>query len=148
MWWNRRGTGVPGENPRLLTEHLLTHYSTRLKTPQTCCKLSITPRCNKSVKIRLVTTCHLQTCYNLLKQFTASLWIISFNNQLADNLQQTCRQQAVPSHANASWYRLVVKSCCKMSTDLVQLARSWLCIRDGSRDGYHSTASSIHVNCH
>ena len=25
-------------------------------------------KCNKSVKIRLVATCHLQTCYNLLKQ--------------------------------------------------------------------------------
>ena len=30
---------------------------------------------NKSVKIRLVATCHLQICYNLLKQLAASLCI-------------------------------------------------------------------------
>ena len=28
-------------------------------------------------------------------------------NKSVDNLQQTCRQQAVVSHANASWYRFV-----------------------------------------
>ena len=53
-------------------------------------------------------SCHLQACYNLLKQFAASLRITNFDNQLAtsllttcnksvDNLQQTCRQQAVTS---------------------------------------------------
>ena len=31
------------------------------------CNLSTS--CNKSVKSRLVATCHLQSCYNLLKQF-------------------------------------------------------------------------------
>ena len=38
-----------------------------------------------------------------------------------DNLQQTCSEEAVASHANASWYHLVVTSCCKMSTDLLQM---------------------------
>ena len=33
----------------------------------------ISSSCNKCVKIRLVVTCHLQTCYNLLKQLAASL---------------------------------------------------------------------------
>ena len=32
------------------------------------------------IKIRLVVTCHLQTCYNFLKQLAASLWIKSFDN--------------------------------------------------------------------
>ena len=36
--------------------------------------LSISSGCNKSVQIRLVATCHLQTCYNLLKQLAAGLW--------------------------------------------------------------------------
>ena len=44
----------------------------------------------KLVKIRLVATCHLQTCYNLLKQLAASLWIASFDNQLATSLLRTC----------------------------------------------------------
>ena len=50
------------------------------------------------------------------------------------NLQQACWQlatdllsQAVASHANASWYRLAITSCYKMSTDLLQLGRFWLC---------------------
>ena len=69
------------------------------------------------------------TCWNKLQK---ACW----NNQLAtsllkscnkpvDNLQQTCchkLSQAV-RRANASWYRLVVASCYKMSTDLLQLAR-------------------------
>ena len=47
------------------------------------CKLSILLACYKQVKIRLVAICHLQTCYNLLKQVAASLWITSLQNQLA-----------------------------------------------------------------
>ena len=62
---------------------------TQPKTSQTCCKLSIlphvatcqqiatslsiSPSCNISVKIRLIAICHLQTCYNLLKQLATSL---------------------------------------------------------------------------
>ena len=49
------------------------------------------------------------------------------------NLQQVCwplatylLSKAVASHANASWYRLVVTSCYKMLTDLLQLGRFWL----------------------
>ena len=34
----------------------------------------------------LVATCPLQTCYNLFKQLVASLWITSFDNQLATSL--------------------------------------------------------------
>ena len=81
-------------------------------TPQTCRKLSILPvcynlsqaatdlsislSCNKSVKIRLVLTCHLQTCYNyLLKQLAASPWITSFDNQLETSLLTTCNRLVV-----------------------------------------------------
>ena len=34
---------------------------------QVATNLSISSSCNKSVKIRLVAPCHLQTCHNLLK---------------------------------------------------------------------------------
>ena len=50
--------------------------SSQPKTPQTCCKLSILPACCNlltSCSNRLVATCHLQTCYNFLKQVAASL---------------------------------------------------------------------------
>ena len=40
---------------------------------QIATSLSISPSCNKSVKIRLIAICHLQTCYNLLKQLATSL---------------------------------------------------------------------------
>ena len=52
--------------------------------------------------------CHLQTYYNLMKQVAASLWITSFENQLATSLLTDYNrlnsegQQAVGSHANAS----------------------------------------------
>ena len=45
--------------------------------------------CYKCVKIRFVAACHLQTFYNLLKQLAASLWLTSFDNQLATNLLPT-----------------------------------------------------------
>ena len=47
---------------------------------------SIPSSCTKSVRIRLVATCHLQTCYNLLKQLAASLRITSFHNELEISL--------------------------------------------------------------
>ena len=104
---------------------------------QVTTSLSISSNCNKSFKTRLVATWHLQTCYNLLKQVAtiASPLKQSTCNKSVDNLQQACWQivtdllsQAVAHHANASWYRLVVTSYCKMSTDLLQLACFWLCI--------------------
>ena len=57
--------------------------------------LSISSTSNKSVKIRLVATCYLQTCYNLLKQLAASLWITSFDNQLLPSLLTTCNKLVV-----------------------------------------------------
>ena len=57
---------------------------------QVATNLSISSSYNKSVKIRLVASCHLQTCYNLLKQLAASLWITGFDNQLAISLVTTC----------------------------------------------------------
>ena len=38
---------------------------------------------------RLVATCHLHACYNLLKQLAASLWMTGFDNQLATSLLTT-----------------------------------------------------------
>ena len=72
---------------------------------QVATSLSISSSCNKSVKIRLVATCHLQTCYNMFatttcnnkatcKQLATSLLTTNLDNQHAwnksvDNLQQT-----------------------------------------------------------
>ena len=78
-----------------------------------CCNLSanfsISSSCHKSVKIRLVTTCCLQTCYNLLKQLAANLLITSFDNQPATSLLTTCKRrtvnkmsQAIRTHTNIS----------------------------------------------
>ena len=51
---------------------------------------SISSSCNKSVKIRLATTCPLQNCYDLLlKQLEASQWITSFDNQLATRCRKS-----------------------------------------------------------
>ena len=57
--------------------------------------LSISSSCEKSVKIRRVTTGHLQACYNLLKQFVASLWITSFEYRLVTSLLTTCNRLVV-----------------------------------------------------
>ena len=63
---------------------------------QTCCNftgllsLVISSDCKKSPIIRFVTTCHLQICYNLLKQLAPSLWITNVDNQLATSLLTTC----------------------------------------------------------
>jgi hypothetical protein len=46
---------------------------------QVATSLLISSSCNKLVKIRLVATCHLQTCCNLLKQLAASLWLTSLD---------------------------------------------------------------------
>ena len=89
--------------------------------------LSILSSCNKYVKIRIVATCHFQTCCTLLKQFLASLWITSFDNQLATNLLTTCNRlvinklsQTMRTHPDIGL--LLVTSCCKISTNLLQLA--------------------------
>ena len=58
---------------------------------------------------RLVTT-----CLNNFSKLVDNKLGETTCNRSAGNLQQTCRQQAVASHANVSWYRLVVTSCCKI----------------------------------
>ena len=61
----------------------------------------------KSAKIKLASTCHLQTCYNTLKQLATSLWMTCFDNQLATSLSTTCNilvvitlSQAMRMHAD------------------------------------------------
>ena len=77
---------------------------------QVATNLSISSTFNKSVNIRFFATCHLQTCYNLLKQLAAGVWITSFDNQSATSLLTTCNrpscEKAAASHANASRYLL------------------------------------------
>ena len=83
---------------------------------QDATNLSISSSCNKSdiksgllqlVICRLVRTCS--------KPVDNKFWQSTCNKSV-DNLQPTCRQQAVASYANASWYRLVDQVCCKTST--------------------------------
>ena len=44
--------------------------------------------------MKFIATCHLQTCYNLLKQLAASLLIANFDNQLVTSLLRTCNRRA------------------------------------------------------
>ena len=75
---------------------LIGEWSIVATCQQVATNLSISSSCNKSVKkIRLVATCHLQTCSNLLKQLAASLWITSFDNQFATSLFTTCNRRFV-----------------------------------------------------
>ena len=71
--------------------------------------MSVYSSCNKSVKIRIVETWHLQICYNLLKQLATSLFMTSCNNQLATSLLTTCN-------------RLVATSCRKPCKGILILA--------------------------
>ena len=65
--------------------------------------------CSKSVKIRLVVNCYLQT---LQVVETTSIKLVDKKSwqstciKPVDSLQQTCYHQAGASDANASWYRL------------------------------------------
>ena len=115
--------------------------------PQTCCKFSILLVCcnlstdatnlsisssrNKSVKIRLVAICHLQTCYNLLKQLAASLWITSFDNQLATSLLTRKLWKDMRTHPDIG---LLIK----ISTDLLQfVAKSFQLVTSRLRTAKH-----------
>ena len=85
------------------------YWLVAIRCEQVAKNLSNSSSCNKSVKIRLVATCHLQNCYNLLKKLVASPWITSFDNQLATNLLTTCSRlfvnklsQAMRTHSDIS----------------------------------------------
>ena len=77
-------------------------------------------------KIRLVAICHFQTCYNLLKQLAASLWITSFDNQLATSLLTTCNRLIVNKMSQSMRIypdtRLFGQVCCKLRTSRVSFA--------------------------
>ena len=45
--------------------------------------------------MRLVVTCHLQTCYNLFQQLAASFVATSFDSQPATSLTTTCNRRVV-----------------------------------------------------
>ena len=84
----------------------------KIRVQKVSTNLSILSSCNKSVKI----SCHFQTSYNLLKQLAASLWITSFDNQLATILL-------------TSWNRLVVNKpsqAMRMHPDIGLLITSML----------------------
>ena len=71
--------------------HLVATCQTQLET-----NLSISSSCNKLMyKIRLVASLHLDSCWNLLKQLAASLWMTSFDNELGTSLLTTCNRPVV-----------------------------------------------------
>ena len=84
---------------------------------QVATRFSISSSCNKPVKISL-----------MLKQLATSLLITSLDNHLATSLSwQLAKDLSSTSchRLNTSWYRLVVTSCYKMSTELLQLVHFW-----------------------
>ena len=88
----RTESDYPDKNARDLFQvvyHLVENFQ------QVSLNLSVSSSGNKSVKIRLVATRNLQTCYNLLKQLAASLLITSFDNQLATSLLTTCNRLVI-----------------------------------------------------
>ena len=115
---------IPDTQPRLDTQ------------PQTYCKLSILPACQqlptslsisssckKSVKIRLVANCHLQTCK--LKQVAINLQQFCWNNQLATNLLSTCNWLVVTSCRKPS-KRILISACCnKLLQDVNRLVTTY-----------------------
>ena len=81
----------------------------KLSTLPSCCNLSISLSYNKSVKIRLVTTCHFQT-YHLsfvdllqLAETTCSKPVDNkfFDSQFATNLLATCNRLVANSLSQA-----------------------------------------------
>ena len=83
------------------------------KLQQACKFLQVATSMLRSGLLQLVICRLVTTCWNKLQQ---ACW------QLATDLLS----QAVASHANASWYRLVATGCYKISTGLLQLGRFWL----------------------
>ena len=79
--------------------------------PQTCCKLltsllKIFNKLQQTCQFHQVATSLLKpgllqlvisvpTCYNLLEKLAASLWITSFDNQLATSLLTTCNRLVI-----------------------------------------------------
>ena len=87
----------------------------------------------KSVKIRLFATCHLQTCYNLLKQLVPSPWLTSFDNQLAASLLTTWNKlvvnklsRAVQTHPDIG---LLITSLFQVDVNRLIATRAFLAIR-------------------
>ena len=79
------------------------------------------------VQIKLVLSCHLQTCCSLLEQlqFASSLWITSFDNQLAKSLWRTLNRpvvnklsQTMPKSSDVRLVQQVVaqrqQTCCNL----------------------------------
>ena len=86
--------------------------------------LSISSICNRSVEIKLVATCHVQTWYNLLRQLVAGMRATSFDNQLATSLLKTCYGRVVNKLSQVMQTHSDIGLL--ITTSLLQLARFWL----------------------
>ena len=98
---------------------------------QVATSFSILSSCNKSVKIRLLAICHLQTCYNLLKQLAESLLITSLDNQFATSLLTTCDRLVLNKLSQAMRTHPDIGLCNKLLQDVKRLVATfvgvWLC---------------------
>ena len=86
--------------------------------------------CQQIVKIRLVATWYLQTCYKLLKHLASSLWIKSLDNQLAASLWQLA-VDLLSSRPSKQYKRILILAWWQQGNEpaayLLQLACFWLC---------------------
>ena len=77
---------------------------------------------------RLVATCHLQTCCNLLKQLVMWITRTSLHEDNADNLHQVCWQLAtdlLSTSCSKPGERILISACCQQTC--CNLRRFWLC---------------------
>ena len=96
---------------------------------------SMSPIFDQSIKIRLVATRHLQTCYNLLKQLAASLQITSFKNQFVTILLTTCNRlvkvklsQAMRTRLNIDLLITNIVARCQQTCSNLRILAMWVYI--------------------
>ena len=73
----------------LISIYYLNYTMNLVATSYGCCY------CNYVSEITLGATCHLQTCYNFLKQVAANLLMTSFDDQLPTSLLTTVNRMVV-----------------------------------------------------
>ena len=77
-------------------------------------------------------TCHLKACHKLLKQLATSLWMTSFDHQLASSLLTTYNgrnfsklSKAMQAHPDIGLF--ITSPLQDLSTDLSQIVSFWMC---------------------
>ena len=99
----------------------------------------------------LVATCHLQTCYNLLKQLAKSPLITSFDNQLATSLLTTCNRLVVTSCRKPCEHILISVCCNKLLQDVNRLVATCVffavyAINNSDNNNYNNNKNKYKIN--